>query len=187
MIILQKKQTMKKKLFIKPLLVALSVMCSLSMVMAQNAAPLSPAATATGTLKSGANIKITYSSPSVKGRKIWGELVSFDKIWRAGANAATQIETDKEVTIEGHQLAKGKYSIYAIPTEKDWSIIFSSQTGQSGLNHDGTTTLDLTKELFRVSSKTRKSKTINEKLVYTISEKGFVLSWEYLEVMVPVK
>ena len=55
------------------------------------------------------------------------------------------------------------------------------------MNHDGTTTLDLTKELFRVSSNTKKSKTINEKLVYTINDKGFVLSWEYLEVMVPVK
>jgi hypothetical protein len=178
---------MKKNLLIKPLLVALSVMCSLTMVMAQKAAPLSPAATATGTLKTGANIKISYSSPSVKGRKIWGDLVPFDKLWRAGANAATQIETDKDVTIKGNPLAKGKYSIYAIPSEKDWSIIFSSQTGQSGLNHDGTTTLDSSKELFRVSCKAKKSKTINEKLLYTINEKGFVLSWEYLEVIVPVK
>ena len=171
----------------KSLILMLSVVCFLTTGIAQTKAPLSPAATATGTIKSGANLKISYSSPSVRGRKIWGDLVPFDKVWRAGANAATQIETDKDVTVDGHALAKGKYSIYALPTQKDCSIIFSAQTGQSGLNSDGTTSLDLKKELFRVACKTMKSSAMNEKLTYTINDKGFVLSWENLDVIVPVK
>ena len=177
---------MKNIIFMKPLLALFAVLFFLNLVIAQTAAPLSPAANVTGTLKSGATIKIAYSSPSVRGRKIWGELVPFGKVWRAGANDATQIETDKDVTIEGHTLAKGKYSIYAIPTENDWSIIFSSQTGQPGMNHDGSTTFDSKKELFHVTAKTKKSK-MNEKLIYTVNEKGFVLSWESLDVIVPIK
>ena len=60
----------------------------------------SPAATATGKIGE-ATITITYSSPGVKGRTIWGELVPYDKVWRAGANQATIFETDKDITIEG--------------------------------------------------------------------------------------
>jgi hypothetical protein len=178
---------MKNKKFIKPLFLLLTFLCFLNLVIAQTSAPLSPASNAIGTLKSGTTIKINYSSPSVRGRKIWGELVPFDKIWRAGANDATQIETDNAVSIVGHNLPKGKYSIYAIPTEKDWSIIFSSQTGQPGMNHDGSTTFDSKKELFRVMCKTMKSKMLNEKLIYSINENGFILSWENLDVIVPIK
>lgn len=81
-------------------------------VNAQNK-PASPAAVATGKIN-GANISINYSSPSVKGRVIWGELVPFNKIWRAGANAATTIESDKDLIIEGSKLPAGKYSFFVI-------------------------------------------------------------------------
>ena len=76
--------------------------------------PASPAAVATGKIN-GATIQINYSSPSVKGRVIWEELVPFNKIWRAGANDATTIETDKELNIEGQKLPAGKYSFFVIP------------------------------------------------------------------------
>ena len=71
---------------------------TVTFVNAQNK-PASPAATATGKIN-GATISINYSSPSVKGRVIWGELVPFNKVWRAGANDATTFETDKELTIQ---------------------------------------------------------------------------------------
>ena len=84
------------------------------------------------------------------------------------------------------------YAIAYLPVgfpviKEGWSIIFSSQTGQPGMNHDGTTTLDFNKEVFRVIGKAKKSKTMNEQLVYKINEKGFVLSWENLDVIVPMK
>lgn len=71
--------------------------------------PASPPATATGKIKD-ATITIAYSSPSVKGRKIWGGLESYDKVWRAGANEATTFETDKNITVQGKPLPAGKYS-----------------------------------------------------------------------------
>ncbi len=178
---------MKRSTFIKGIFTAFTMAICFSNLFAQTTPPLSPLAEAKGKLKDGANITITYSSPSVKGRKIWGDLVPFDKVWRAGANDATLIETDKDLTLEGKKLPAGKYSIYAVPTENDWVIIFSSQTGQPGLNHDETTTLDMSKKVMNVLGKTKKSKTMNERLVYTINEKGFVLSWENLDVTVPMK
>ena len=80
-----------------------------TIAVAQNK-PASPAAVTTGNIN-GATISINYSSPSVKGRVIWGELVPFGKIWRAGANAATTIESDKEITIEGKKLPAGQLRV----------------------------------------------------------------------------
>lgn len=178
---------MKKSIIFKQLLTALSVMFVFINVSAQTAAPKSPAATATGTLKSGTNVTIKYSSPSVRERKIWGALVPMDSVWRAGANDATQIEFDKDVKIDGNKLAAGKYTIYMVPTIEKWVVIFSSQTGQPGMNHDGSSTLDLKKIVLRGLADTKKSKEFKEALVYTINEKGMVLSWENLDVILPIK
>src|SRR6476659_2856969 len=100
----------------------------------------SPKLTSKGEIKHGANLTITYGSPSVKGRKIWGGLVPYDKVWRAGANEATQIETDKDLVVEGKKLPAGKYSLYTIPGENEWQIIINSQTGQWGIERTGETT-----------------------------------------------
>lgn len=178
---------MKKTTIFKKLLMALSVVLVFTNASAQTAAPKSPAATATGTLKSGTNVTIKYSSPSVRERKIWGVLVPMDSVWRAGANDATQIEFDKDVKIDGNKLAAGKYTIYMIPTIEKWVVIFSSQTGQPGMNHDGSSTLDLKKIVLRGLADTKKSKEFKEALVYTINEKGMVLSWENLDVILPIK
>jgi hypothetical protein len=178
---------MKKSTFLKQLLLALSLVFVLNNISAQTAAPKSPAATATGVLKSGAKISIQYSSPSVRDRKIWGALVPYDSIWRAGANAATQVEVDKDVKIDGKILAAGKYTIYMVPTSEKWVVIFSSQTGQAGMNHDGSSTLDLKKEVLRGMATAKKSKEFKETLTYTIAEKGIVLSWENLDVLLPIK
>ena len=146
----------------------------------------SPAATAAGKVGD-ASITITYNSPSVKGRQIWGGLVPFDKVWRAGANQATIFMTDKDIKVGGKSLPAGKYSLYALVGEKEWTIIFNSQTGQWGINRDGTTTEDPAKDVLRVAVKPKKSDAMNERLVYTINDKGFVLSWENLDVPVSIK
>ena len=70
-----------------------------------------------------AAISIDYGSPSVRGRKIWGALVPFDKIWRAGVNEATTFQTDKDLIVEGKKLPAGKYSFFLIPNEKKCIII----------------------------------------------------------------
>jgi len=146
----------------------------------------SPAATATGKIGD-ATVKISYSSPAVKERKIWGELVPYNKIWRAGANEATIFETDKALKIEGKELPAGKYSIYMLPTESQWTIIFNSQVGQWGITRAGETTDDPTKDVLKVTVKPMKSKAFNERMTYEVTNNGFSLNWENLTVPVKIK
>ena len=146
----------------------------------------SPKLTASGKVGD-ANLTITYGSPSVKGRKIWGDLVPFDKVWRAGANEATQLETDKDILLEGKKLPAGKYSLYAIPGEKEWQIIINAQTGQWGIERSGETTRNPEKDIIVVIVKPIKSTSMEESLLYTISSKGFSLKWENLEIPVEIK
>jgi hypothetical protein len=146
----------------------------------------SPATTATGKVGD-ATVTISYSSPAVKERKIWGELVPYNKIWRAGANEATIFETDKAIKVEGKELPAGKYSLYVLPTESEWTMIFNSQVGQWGITRAGLTTNDPTKDVLKVNVKPLESKTFNERLTYEVTPKGFVVSWEKLTVPVKVK
>jgi hypothetical protein len=149
-------------------------------VNAQNK-PASPAATATGQIN-GATISINYSSPSVKERVIWGELVPFNKIWRAGANAATTIETDKDVTIEGSKLPAGKYAFFVIPNEKECVLIFNKVAKQSG-----TYNYNEKEDQLRVTVKQKAAESSTESLVYTINKNNIVLSWEKWNIPFSVK
>jgi DUF2911 family protein len=146
----------------------------------------SPPATATGTVN-GATITIDYSSPAVKGRKIWGGLVPYGKVWRAGANEATLFTTSKDILVQGKKLPAGKYSLYAIPGEKDWVIIFNSKTGQWGVKDDESTTEEPANDVLRVTVKPQKSSAFNERMKFVIDEKGFALEWENLSIPVSVK
>lgn len=71
---------------------------------------------------------IEYSRPSMKGRKVFGELVPFGSVWRTGANKATLVEIDGPVKIEGQELPAGKYSLFTIPTPDSWLVIFNRNT-----------------------------------------------------------
>ena len=158
-----------------------------AMLVCVSAWAQSPAATATGKLASGTNVTIKYSAPSVKGRKIYGtELVPYGKVWRAGANEATTIEFDKDVTVEGKAVPKGKYSVYAIAGEKEWQVILNSQTGQWGITRGGETTRDAAKDVAVVTVTPKKS-AMTEQLKYVVSASGFSIVWENLEVPVSVK
>ena len=78
------------------------------------------------------NITIDYSRPGVKGRTIWGNLVPYNAVWRAGANEATKITFAADVKINGKKLKAGSYSFFAIPTEKNWTLIFNKVADQWG-------------------------------------------------------
>ena len=144
---------------------------TVTFVNAQNK-PASPAASATGKIN-GATISVNYSSPSVKGRVIWGELVPFNKIWRAGANAATTIDTDKDLTIEGSKLPAGKYSFFVIPNEKECVLIFNKVANLSGTNN-----YNEKEDQLRVTVKQKATDSSTESLVYTINKNNIVLSWK---------
>src|SRR6185437_4669611 len=117
---------MKRAVFTRAAILTLTGLCMASLLWAQGdkSKRPSPPETATGTV-GGASISINYSSPSVKGRKIWGGLVPYDKVWRAGANEATIFETNKAIKIEGKDLPAGKYSLFATPGENEWTIILN--------------------------------------------------------------
>ena len=146
----------------------------------------SPPATASGKVKD-ANITINYSSPGVNNRKIFGELIPYGQVWRAGANEATLFETDKAIKVEGKDLPAGKYSIYAIPGEKEWTIIFNKQTGQWGVKRGGATSRDEAQDALTVTVKPKKASSMTERLAYDVTDKGFTLRWENVEVPVSIK
>jgi len=81
-------------------------------------------------------LAIEYSRPSVKGRKIFGDLVPFGEMWRWGANASTKFRTSDDITIEGHDVPAGEYALYAIPGESEWTIVIHKNTSYWGTGGD---------------------------------------------------
>ena len=96
---------------------------------------VSPHETITASL-AGKQISITYGRPYVEGRKIFGGLVPFDKVWRTGADEATELETEAMLDIRGLTVPPGRYNLYTIPGEKKFTLIVNKQTGQSGMDYD---------------------------------------------------
>ena len=78
------------------------------------------------------DVNVSYSRPGVKNRKIWGELVPYNKVWRAGADEATKITFSTDVMIEGKKLPAGAYGFFAIPGENEWTLIFNKVADQWG-------------------------------------------------------
>ncbi len=94
-----------------------------------------PAASPACTLKQRVgltDITVVYSRPSVKGRTIFGGIVPYGQVWRAGANQATKISFSTPVKLEGNEIPAGNYSLFAIPGEQEWTIIISKNTNQWG-------------------------------------------------------
>ncbi len=132
-------------------------------------------------------ISIEYGRPAVKGRKIFGELVPFGQVWRAGANEATRITFGQEVLFGGQKVKKGTYALYVIPQEKEWKIILNR-----GVNNWGAYTYDAKED---VATTTVPVKMMNEKMErFTINfeditdEKlNLVLEWDKARADVPVE
>ena len=151
----------------------------------------SPPGTASVSFADGKKITVDYSRPKVNDpktgevRKIFGTLVPFDKVWRTGANEATSFVTDADVTVGDLKVPAGKYTLYSIPGEKDWTIIVNKQTGQWGTNYDEKQDLGRTK--------VHASKTASPVQQFTISfdkasgkKTAMNLEWENTKVAVPV-
>lgn len=130
-------------------------------------------------------IEIKYGSPAVKNRQILGNLVAYDKVWRAGANSATTIEFHSSVTIDGKALVKGKYSFFLIPKENDkWTVIFNKVSKQWGAFE-----YNKKEDALRLEVSPRITKSKTESLTYTINQTGFkhgsiVCSWDFIEIEV---
>ena len=93
----------------------------------------SPPAQAQCKLPGGKSISVAYSSPRAKGRKIFGDLVPYGKVWRAGANEATSLVTDANLAVDGKSVPAGSYTIFTIPNADKWTLIINKKTGEWGI------------------------------------------------------
>jgi hypothetical protein len=93
----------------------------------------SPPASATCDLGGGKTIRTNYSSPRMKGRSIYGDLVPFGEVWRAGANEATTFVTSSNVAVGGKTVPTGSYTIFTIPAADKWVLIINKKTGEWGI------------------------------------------------------
>jgi ABC-type phosphate transport system substrate-binding protein len=133
-----KGETMKRQLAVLAVAcMALVLMAALGSAQMDKAARPSPAAKATCTLADGKSITVDYSSPRAKGRKIYGGLVPYGEVWRAGANEATTFVTTSDVMVGGTHVAAGSYTIFAIPNKEKWTLIISKKTGEWGIPYPG--------------------------------------------------
>ncbi|MDZ7877414.1 MAG: DUF2911 domain-containing protein [Saprospiraceae bacterium] len=166
----------------KMLLLSFALLAT-TFIFAQNApkAQASPAAKAEGKIGD-SDITIGYNQPAVKGRKIWGSLVPFGEVWRTGANGATTITLSKDLTIDGKTLPAGRYGLFTIPTETEWTVIFNSNADQWGA-YDYSNK----KDVLRVKAQSAKSETFNERMTFAVKDNNIVLMWENLVVTLEVK
>jgi hypothetical protein len=146
----------------------------------------SPPAKAECKLPDGKTITVDYSSPRAKGRKIFGGLVPYGQVWRAGANEATTFVTTSDITIGGKAIPAGKYTIFAIPGEDKWTLVISKKTGEWGTAYPGAEN-----DLARVDMKVSKTSAPVENFTIALdpASSGCVLKmeWEATQASVDIK
>jgi hypothetical protein len=163
----------------KSCLVLLLMLCA-SVGYSQDKA-LSPLETVDVNLD-GVKTTIVYCRPSARGRTMIGGKEPFGEVWRTGANAATTIEFDKAVKIEGKDLAAGKYSLFTIPNKDEWTIIFNTVVKQWGA-YD----YEKSKDALRVNVKVEKPKAFVEQFTIAGEKDKVSLAWENYRVAFTVK
>ena len=181
----------------RSLAIAVVLLLATFVAMAQTApaAPkkprVSPAGSAEFTFADGKKVTIDYSRPyrkdpkSGETRKIYGELVPFDKVWRTGANEATSLKTDVDLDIGGRKVPAGSYTLYTLPSAGTWKLIVNKQTGQWG------TVYDEKQDLARIDMKSSKLPSAVEQFTIGFEKSGsganLNLDWENTRQSVMVK
>ena len=157
-----------------------AVFMTVESVVAQEK-PLSPKETIEATV-GGVKTKIVYCRPSARGRKIMGRLVPYGEVWRTGANDATMIEFEKPVKIEGKELAAGKYALFTVPNENEWTIVFNKNYNQMGAYN-----YSESEDVLRVNVKPSKTDKFVETFTIYPSKDAINMDWENTHVAFKVK
>lgn len=166
-------------------LLSLVFLCSISLSSQIHKPSLSPRIQTTQHVGL-AKVELDYGQPNAQGRKIFGGLIPFGKVWRTGANASTKLKIDSDVLINNTPLSKGEYALYTIPNKESWTIILSKNTqlwGSSGY--------DSTDDVLRVQSTVNYTQDFLE--TFTIHFENFntnggdlVIAWEHSKIVLPV-
>lgn len=132
-------------------------------------------------------VTITYGSPATKGRLIWGGLVPYDSIWRGGADEATTVEFSTDVNVEGQNVKAGKYALFLIPGQKEWTVILNKKWDQWGAY-----AYDENEDAARFTVEPKMNEGQQERLIYTIHDMkmdmGYIkLSWEKMRLYIRFK
>ncbi|MCA9667325.1 MAG: DUF2911 domain-containing protein [Myxococcales bacterium] len=124
----------------------------------------------------GVRVLVQYGRPEVRGRKVFGELVSWGKLWRAGANEATTVTFYRDAKVEGRKIKAGSYALFAVPGKKKWVFVFNKQPKQWGAYKH-----DKGKDALRVTVKPKASKH-TEALTFDVGKKKVTLRWAKVSV-----
>jgi hypothetical protein len=128
-----------------PILLALAIIA-----IPSPAQVASPPAKADCKFSDGKTVHVDYSSPRMRGRKIFGDLVAYGEVWRVGANEATTFVVNTNVNVGGKNVPAGDYTLFAVPNQDSWQLIISKQTGEWGIPYPGAE-YDLTRAPMKVS------------------------------------
>lgn len=133
------------------------------------------------------DIQISYSSPGMKGRTLWGGLVPYKKVWRTGANGATVLETSQDIQLGGKTVPAGKYSVFTIPGESEWTFILNKDT-----NLWGADAYKKADDVVRVKVKPKANAEAVERMTFTFANTTdeateLVMSWGKVQVPVAIK
>ena len=128
-------------------------------------------------------VDVDYGAPSVKDRTIYGALVPFDKVWRAGANENTTVAFDKDVKIGDTSVPAGKYGLFIIPKkEGKWTVILSKKNDAWGSNG-----YSQGNDLLRIDLKAKMAEKNQEQLMFKVVEKGVKFAWAKARFVLPVQ
>ena len=128
--------------------------------------------------------RVVYSRPQKRGRKLFGDLVTYGEVWRLGANEATEVEFFRDVKIDNKLVKKGRYTLYALVNEDKWTFIFNKETDTWGAFR-----YDSTKDVLRTTVPVDKQDTITEafSIAFQKAQKGadIVITWDDVLVRLP--
>lgn len=139
--------------------------------------------------KDGTEVSVFYCRPSKREREIFGELVPYGKVWRTGANEATTFTTNKDLTIGGKTLPAGKYTLWTIPQEDKWTVIFNNKMYDWGVSFGGEASREESADVLQVEVPVNISSIPVEKFEISFDENqpALVLEWDITKVVVPFK
>ena len=161
------------------------ILCVVAAAQQDKSKRPSPPAQAQCKFSDGKTVTVDYSSPRMRGRKIFGGLVPYGEVWRTGANDATTFVPTADVTVDGKEVSAGKYTIFTVPEQGKWTLIINKHTGEWGIPYKYES-----EELARVPMQVSKTSAPVENFTISFSQNGSActlqMSWENAQASVQI-